>query len=125
MSVTVSFLNKSEYQLVKSAGTITSVEDIVGHAKQIFAETNRHTHKKILVDIREVTRPKKLFIYYEALQRFFVELPATIRHFTVALILTEEYAELGRFFETAALNRGLQCHVCFSEQDAHEWLASN
>lgn len=108
--------------MVHSAGTVTSVEDIVDHAKKIFTETSKHLHKKILVDIREITRPKKFFTYYEALQRFFVELPPTIRHYTIALILTEEYAELGKFFETASLNRGLHCYVFFSEQEAESWL---
>jgi|GEM_PF-4625453 hypothetical protein len=124
MNVTVSFTDKAEYLLVKSVDTVSTVEDIVDHAKGIFTEAVKYSQKKLLVDLKEVTRPNKPFYYYEAIQRMLIELPISIRSFVTALVVPEEYKDLGQFIETTALNRGLQFRVLVSEQEAHDWPVS-
>ena len=122
MSVTVSFTDKGHYLLVKSAGSVATVDDILEHAKIILNELGKCKHKKMLVDTTEVNRPKKLLYYYEAVQRFITELPVTIRSLTIAIVVAAEYEELGKFFETTAINRGLQYHVFISMEEAQNWL---
>ncbi|MBI5858857.1 MAG: hypothetical protein HZB42_14595 [Sphingobacteriales bacterium] len=124
MGVSVSFFDKGEYLLVKSTGSVAGVEDIVNHAKIIFNETKKYKYKKLLVDVTDISRPKKLFYYYEVVQRFKTELTEDIRSYTVALFITAEYNDLGKFFETVAVNRGLQFYTFTSMQEAIEWLTS-
>jgi hypothetical protein len=124
MGVTVTFTVKGQYLLGKSTGSVTTVDDIVEHARIVVNEIAKYQHKKLLLDITRVKRPKKLLYYYEAVQRFIKELPAIIRSLTVAIVISAEYEELGKFFETTAVNRGLHYHVFISMEEAQNWLAS-
>lgn len=122
MDITITSANTDDYLLINSAGVIKNKDDLFKHATLVYDEFVKQDKQKILIDNRKTLLPPDLFSYYEQVKYFSETFPSRIRLVKIAVVVSPEYAEIGKFWETVCVNRGFQYFVFTSLQEAHRWL---
>ena len=70
----------------------------------------------------ETRWPPDLFSYYEQIEFFTSNFPPEIRLLKIAIVLPPESEEVGKFWETVCVNKGLEYHSFTSLEQAYQWL---
>jgi len=92
------------------------------HCKLLFDEVLKYNNKKVLIDEPGTRFPQNMFIYYDLVNYYVDNFPPEIRFLKIAVVIAEEFKEIGYFWETVCVNKGLQYFAFTSFQDAHDWL---
>ena len=66
--------------------------------------------------------PSDLFSYYDLVQFYIEKLPSEINEIKLACIISPEYSNIGKFWQTASNNRGFKYQAFTSVREAEEWL---
>ncbi len=122
MNITITTADTKDYLLIKSAGDISNKDDLFKHAELVLDALIKQDKQKILIDSSGTHLPLDPFSYYEQVLYFGEKFPPRIRLLKIAVVVSPEYAELGRFWETVCVNRGFQYFVFTSLDEAHQWL---
>ncbi len=122
MNMVISYLETTDYLLLESKGEVTNEAELKEHYKLIFDEILKYDNKKILINGPGTSFPKSLFIYYNLVNYYIDNFPPKIRSLKIATVISEEYKEMGNFWETLCVNQGLQYFVFFTFKEAHDWL---
>lgn len=92
------------------------------HCQLLFTEVLKYDTKKVLIDEPDTRFPTDMFIYYNLVTWYLDNFPPQIRSLKIAVVIAEEFKELGYFWETVCVNKGLQYFAFTNLQDAHNWL---
>jgi len=92
------------------------------HCTLLFDEILKYNNKKVLIDEPGTRFPKDMFIYYDLVNYYLDNFPREIRFLKIAVVIAEEFKEVGRFWETVCVNKGLQYFAFTSFRDADDWL---
>ncbi len=122
MNITITSVITDDYLLINSVGDIESKDDLLKHADLIYQEISKHDKQKILIDNIETRFPLDIFSYYEQVQYFSKTFPPWIRLLKIAIVVSTQYAEIGKFWETLSVNRGFQYFSFTSLKEARFWL---
>ena len=124
MNIVITSRPEPHYLLVESKGDLYTKADLVKQSQLIHEEIIKHKAKKILVHETETSFPLDLFPYYELVKFYLDNFPGDIRMNKIAIVISEEYEKMARFWETVCINRGLQYFAFTSFQKAHDWLVN-
>jgi hypothetical protein len=122
MNITITSENMDDYLSIRSAGDIESKDDLLKHADLIYQEISKYDKQKILIDNIETRFPPDMFSYYEQVQYFSKTFPPWIRLLKIAVVVSPEFEEVGKFWETLSVNRGFQYFAFTSLEEAGQWL---
>ena len=122
MNITITSAEKNDYIIIRSVGLLESREDLFQHAELIYQEISKYDKQKILINDIETSFPKNRLYYYDQVHFFGEGLPPEIRFLKIAVVLSPEYEEIGKFWETLAVIRGFEFHSFFSMAVALHWL---
>lgn len=122
MNVQISSTEKSDYLLIISKGKLENEDDLFAHAHMIYEEIAKYDQKKILLEQTGTHFPKKLFSYLDLVKEYQSNFPPEISFLKIACVVLPEYMELGKFWETASVNRGFQFFIFTSLEDAEAFL---
>ncbi|MCW3092509.1 MAG: hypothetical protein JWP81_3578 [Ferruginibacter sp.] len=122
VDVKVTSQNSEAYLLIDSKGVLQTKEDLFKHCQLIFDEIIKHAPQKVLINEPEMQFPPGLFSYFELVQHYIDDFPPEIADFKIAVVISEKFKEIGDFWETVCVNRGLQYFVFYSLEDATKWL---
>ncbi len=92
------------------------------HCILIFDEVLKHKCSKVLIDEPTTSFPNDMFIYYNVVTHYVDNFPPEIRALKVAVVIGSAYKEMGYFWETVCVNKGLQYFAFTAFEDAHNWL---
>lgn len=124
MNIVITSRPEPYYLLVESKGDLHTKADLVKQSQLIHEEIIKHKAKKILVYETETSFPLDLFPYYELVKFYLDNFPGDIRMNKIAIVISEKYEKMARFWETVCTNRGLQYFAFTSFQKAHDWLVN-
>lgn len=124
MNIVITSRPEPYYLLVESKGEMFTKGDLIKQSQLIHQEIVKHKAKKILVNEPDTKFPLDLFPYYELVQFYLDHFPGDIRLNKIAIVISEEYEKMARFWETVCINRGLQYFAFTSFQKAHDWLVN-
>lgn len=122
MNITITSADKGDYILIISVGVVAGKDDLIKHAELIYREIIKYDNQKILLDDIDTRFPLDKFSYYEQVQSFIKNFPPEIRLLKIAVVLSPEFEEGGKFWETLAVNRGFEYHSFTSIEEARSWL---
>ncbi len=114
--------NNTEYLLIRSVGSLKDEPDLFRHAKLVYDEFKKYNNKKIILDALATEFLFDLFSYYDLVQFYIEKLPPEIKELKLACIISHEYSNAGKFWQTASNNRGFQFQAFTSILEAGEWL---
>ncbi len=92
------------------------------HCRLLFDEVLKYNCSKVLINEPGTTFPTDMFIYYNVVTHYIDNFPPEIRTLKIAVVIAEEFKELGYFWETVCVNKGLQYFAFTAFRDAHDWL---
>ena len=122
MDITITSQNKKEYLLIESKGSLETKEDLLKHSQLLYDEIIMHGAKKILVDEPQTHFPLDLFLYFDLVKNYIDSFPPDIRSLKIAIVIAEEYREIGDSWEALCVSRGLQYFAFTSFEEAIDWL---
>ncbi|MEK7225100.1 MAG: hypothetical protein AAB221_05410 [Bacteroidota bacterium] len=122
MNITITSVDRDEYILITSIGVLENRDDLLTHAELIYQEISKYDKHKILIDDIETRFPPNRLYYYDQVHFFGTGFPREIRFLKIAIVLSPEFEEIGKFWETLAVNRGFEYHSFISMAKAHQWL---
>ncbi|HKO79074.1 MAG TPA: hypothetical protein VJU78_01705, partial [Chitinophagaceae bacterium] len=82
----------------------------------------KYNNKKILLGASATEFPSDLFSCYDLVQFYINKLPSEIKEIKLACVIAAEYSGIGKFWQTAANNRGFKCRAFTAVQQAEEWI---
>lgn len=120
MSYSVNIREESDYLYIEVAGARTP-EMIMAVARDCVAASKKHKRSKILVDIQGAAGRLSTIETYGIVNR---PLPALARGLglKVAILDLEENAGRVQFFETVAVNAGMDLRMFSNPNSALRWL---
>ncbi|MEO6405054.1 MAG: hypothetical protein ABIY51_16090 [Ferruginibacter sp.] len=124
MNIEVNFKVYPEYLLVESKGEIKNENDLRERCKMIFDGILRHDKNKVLINEPGTRFPKRILMYYNLVDFYIHNFPPHIRSLKIAKVLSEEYKEIGYFWETVCVNHGFRYFAFTSMKDAEKWLVN-
>jgi hypothetical protein len=122
MDIVITAHNTPEYLLIESKGEVKNAVEVQEHCKRIFDEILRYGNKKVLVDEPGTSFPRNMLIYYDLVTYYLENFPPEIRFIKVAVVIAEEFKEIGYFWETVCVNKGLRYFAFTSLEEARDWL---
>lgn len=122
MNLAITSHNKPEYLLIGSRGNVKTEADMKEHCRLLFEEVLKYNCTKVLIDEPKTTFPKDMFVYYNVVNYYLDNFPPEIRSLKVAVVVAEKFKEVGYFWETVCVNKGLQYFAFTSFEEAHNWL---
>ncbi len=122
MNIVITSRQTPGYLLVNSEGNVKDEAELKEHCQLVFDEILKHDNKKILINEPGTSVPKDIIIYYNLVTYYVNNFPPKIRSLKIAVVLSEEFKEMGDFWETVCVNQGLQYFVFTTFQEAHDWL---
>lgn len=87
-----------------------------------FMLNSKNIITKEILDALATEFPSDLFAYYDLVQFYIEKLPPEIRELKLACVISPEYSNVGRFWQTASNNRGFKYQAFISVREAEEWV---
>jgi hypothetical protein len=122
MDLTITSQNKKEYLLIESKGSLETKEDLFEHSRLLYNEIIKHGAKKILIDEPATHFPLEIFPYFDLVKNYIDNFPPEVRSLKIAIVIAEEYKEIGDSWEALCVSRGLQFFAFISFEEAIDWL---
>jgi hypothetical protein len=120
--MTITSDNHTKYLLIKSAGSLPDEPALFQHAELVYNEFKKHSNKRIILDALATEFPSDLFSYYDLVQYYIYKLPPEIKEIKLACVISPAYSSIGKFWQTAANNRGFKYRAFTSILAAKEWV---
>lgn len=114
--------NNTEYLLIRSTGNLEDESDLFMHAGLVYDEFKKYNNKRIILDALATEFPSDLFAYYDLVQFYIEKLPPEIRQLKLACVISPEYSNVGKFWQTVSNNRGFKYRAFTSVREAEEWV---
>ncbi len=111
--------SESDYLYIKLYGEARSsqAQEITG---KVFEERLKYEHKKLLIDIRELSAPRQIVNAFHLVRSY--PLPSSKAFWKTAVVDRKENTQYSNFFENAARNQGHFLAVFYDREQAVEWL---
>ena len=122
MDISIVSTDNKDHLLVQSVGKINNKEELIEHAKLMYAEAVKYNHHKILIDDTETVFPLNVADYVAQIEFIETKMSTDIRHFRVAIIMAPAMSGMGKLWEFIANKRGFQFESFTSHDKALEWL---
>lgn len=106
-------------------GGVRTPETLLAAAKQATAFCAERRISRVLIDLRKMSGGLDTLETYEVAGRDLPRQRAVRRVLRAAILDRHENIERIRFFETVAVNRGLNVKVFADEDHAREWLLAD
>lgn len=120
MAISYEIIIHQDYLEVKSEGFDESLQEVEDYANSIAKIALENGKNKILCDERKLRYSLSIFETFELAEAEAKHLSTAPR---IAIVFNSNYTEYARFFETAAINRGLIVKVTTDIDEAKKWLA--
>jgi len=119
MSYRIETVDRAQYNVIKVCGTWTNESSgrIVDELLSIFSESP-HTH--VLVDSRGTKVETSLIADFSNAEECAKVLAGKVHK--IASLNDKETKDIDSFFETVAMNRGVNMRIFCDEQEAIDWL---
>ncbi len=121
MSYKMSIKKESDFLHINVTG-VQSRETVTAIAWDVLEACEENEVSKVLVDVREMTGRLVGLDAYEVSALEFPKLQEKGILKRAAVIDLEENSENSRFFETVAVNRGINIRIFSSADEAVDWL---
>jgi hypothetical protein len=118
MALNLQLEEKEAYLLATVSGEF-DLREAKQRLPEFFETVRAYEQGKCLIDARNLTGRISLMERYE-FARFMAEITAT--KIRIAVVAAERHVWRDRFFETAAVNRGIVLKVTTSVEEGEEWL---
>ncbi|RZJ29314.1 MAG: hypothetical protein EOO48_07790 [Flavobacterium sp.] len=122
MNIVITAENRDDYLFVVSKGEIESSQELAVHAGMIYEEFMKYAPKKVLIYQLETTFPTELSAYLTLVNHYIENFSNEAISAKVAVVIAEEYKEIGEFWETVCTNRGFLYHSFTDLDKAERWL---
>lgn len=119
MAINYHFTVKHDILIVEASGEDDGLEDVMTYAKAIINEGIKHQCTKIICDERNLIYRLSTSETYELAKNTAFAAPKIAR---TAIITRPDFKEIIEFWETVALNRGLNIKIFFNIKEATKWL---
>jgi len=120
MAITYLIENLPEFLKVTAKGKDDNLEDVTGYVKAIISAAKQYKCSRILCDERRLEYNISITDTYRLAEIIANETDIYIK---VAIVCDSRFLQDGKFFETAAFNRGISVLVCTEYTEAEHWLA--
>lgn len=117
----VTSTNENDHLFIKVSADLRSEEELKLKTEKVYKEIARYDHKKILIDELQVRFTTNLFQYYSLVESY-SKYPPEIRFLRIAIVVSAQYHQIGKFWETVSHNSGFDYHIFLSLEEAIEWL---
>jgi hypothetical protein len=107
---------------VEASGNDDSLEQVKQYGLAIIDAAIAHEAKRVLCDERALEYALGTFDTFEAAKFIAAMAPKVAR---IAIVCKPKHIEAGDFWETVAVNRGLQVRIFTDIDEAHSWLINN
>jgi len=122
MGYKLDIAKKSNYLYVTVSG-IQTLDNNIKLAEDCVAACKKHGISRVLMDIRGLSGQPGTVADYELAKLLTVwQAGKTVSH--AALLENGSDLPAGRFFETAARNRGINLYVFSDQKKAEEWVSA-
>ena len=122
MDIKLTSENRVDYLLIESKGILQSLAELTEHGQMIYTEIAKYDCKKVLVMDVETRFPKDIFVYQNLAGNYEEKFPIDLKSIKVAVVVTEEFKDIGEFWQTVCTNRGFDFAAFTAEEDALLWL---
>ncbi len=119
MAITYRMNSEDSVLYVRTSGKDESMEEVMQYGLAVIQAAVAHGAERVLCDERELEYALPTFSTYEA-AKFIAE--AAPRVCRVAIVCNPRDAENGAFWETVAVNRGLNVRVTTDLESAIAWV---
>ncbi|MFH1194988.1 MAG: hypothetical protein V1720_04715 [bacterium] len=119
MAIKYSFMVEKELLRVKATGNDDNLEDVNNYGLAVITAAVSAGTSKVLCDETELIYRLSAFDTFES-AKFISENAPMIGK--VAIVCNANQIEDASFWETVAVNRGLQVKVCRTVKEAENWL---
>ena len=118
------FIKKDKYILVKTEGTVTTIDQVINYADDIFEKCLKESKNKVLIDDRNTIVYTSLIKNFQIAEK--VALLQSEKVFVTTALVTNEsnkdkFTDIELFFR----NRGFYFKVFDSINNAKNWLLGN
>lgn len=120
MAIQYKFTTKDDILIVETSGEDDGLQEVLDYAEAIIEEGIRQNCTKIICDERKLIYRLSMSDTFELAKNTSLAAPKIV---STAIITLPEFKEIIEFWETVALNRGLNIKVFFSLEDALNWLS--
>lgn len=122
MAINAEFHTEDDVLYVTASGRDDSIEDPLRYGASIIEQALIHQSKRILVDERELIYAISTFDLYETAKAMAENATQVVK---AALVVNPAQVKDASFWETVAVNRGLDVHLFTDIDDAKKWLGIN
>ena len=119
MAITAEFKVEGDVLYVTASGRDDSINDPLQYGAAIIEQALTHQSKRVLVDERELIYVIATFDLYETAKVMAENAPQVVK---AALVINPAQFKDAKFWETVAVNRGLNVHLFTDIDDAKKWL---
>ena len=123
MTCTYTLTIDQDCLLADIRGTASSLSDIFEFDQAILDEGKRLGIRKMLRDVRQVTFENISPLEVTAFMEQRLALTERSLRIQIAVVYNEANWDLGKMFETAAINRSFHCRSFLDYAEALRWLA--
>src|SRR6478609_10686838 len=117
-SYEILFMPKKDMLYTVTSGKITTVEDLLSHAKDVDAAALRYGCTKVYNDLLQTRFSNDIVIYSDLMHAYLNEMKLPDRKYNIACVIPKEFEEAGKFWETACQNRGIDARIFFEKEEA-------
>jgi len=119
MAITTEFEFREGILYVKASGQDESVDDVIGYGQAVIEQAVRHQASRILADETALVYRIGTFDLFASAKVLAENTP----HITQsALVVNPDQVKDAQFFETVAVNRGLDVRMFTDIDQARKWL---
>ena len=119
MAITTDFDFRDGVLYVKVSGEDDSVDDVIGYGQAVIQQALQHNATRILSDETDLVYRIGTFDVFASAKALAENAPRIVR---AALVVNPVQIKDARFFETVAINRGLDVRMFTSFEEAKTWL---
>ena len=119
MTINASFTFENGILFTKATGRDETIEDVLRYGQSVIEQAVLHQAKRILVDETELEYRLGTFDVYTSAKSLAEHAPHVAKS---AMVVTPAQVTDAKFFETVAVNRGLNVRMFTDMAEAKEWL---
>ena len=120
MALDYSIKVENKVLFVKVSGIDENLEEVKEYGLAVIEAFVQNQCEKVLCDESELTYTLSTFDTFES-AKFIAEL-ATPNTIPIAIVCGKHQLEIGKFWETVAVNRSLNVKMFYQLEDAKNWL---